>query len=64
MEGWPISLIKSPADKSGETPPDRSGYHIRRTHTQFSFLAHACILKFAFPCFCPFWKPVAFGKNK
>lgn len=51
--GWDISLMKSPTNKNGETPADKTGYHIKRNRTEFSFLAQASILKFPFPWFSP-----------
>lgn len=51
-EWWAISLIKSPQTKMGELPTDGRGHQRKRDRTPFSFLAHACIVKSAFPCFC------------
>lgn len=32
---------ESPTNQNGETPADKTGYHIKRNSTQFSFLAQA-----------------------
>jgi hypothetical protein len=64
MWGWDVSLIKSPTNKNGETHTDKRLPH-QKNRTEFSFLAHASILKFPFPCFCcasP-GNPAAFGKQ-
>ena len=61
---WALCPVKSPTNINGETPVDKRGYHIKKFSAQFSLFSHACISKFAFPCFCPALETLHYLANR